>query len=103
MTFFSNIAAALESEARKVEADLAPLWAKIKPLVQATEQDLASVALNAVIAQIPAVAAGTEKFTAATAQVLTALGNEGKTAGINLIEASVQLAYNFVQSLRPAQ
>lgn len=98
---FSSIASAISSAAAKAIADLGPLWEKLKPVVEATAEELAMASLQAVVAQIPAVASGQEKMSAASSQVVTALGAAGKTAAASLITASVQLAFNQIQAMRP--
>lgn len=102
MSFFSNIETAIEAEIKKVEADLAPLWPKVKALVQATETEIANVAVPAVIAQISSIATGAQKFDAAVASVLTTLGGQGKSAVLNLVQGTVQLVYNVIVGNKPA-
>lgn len=101
MSFFTNLEAAVETEIKKAEAELATLWPQVKALVQATETEIANVAVPAVIAQIPAVLTGAQKFEAATAQVLTNLGAEGKSAILGLVQGAVQLIYNAIVGSKP--
>lgn len=100
-SFFSNLGTFLRAEAKKLEGSLGSMWASIKPLVQATEQEVASVAINAVMTQIPLVLNGSVKLSNATASIITSLGTQGKTIAIHFAEAAAQAAYNEIQSLRP--
>lgn len=101
-SFFSNLGSFLRLEAKKAEQELGKLWAGMKPLVVAGEQELAAVAMNAVMTQIPLVLGGSVKLANATASIVTSLGQQGKTIALHLAEAAAQAAYNEIQSLRPA-
>lgn len=93
---FNKLWAALDKEATRVWASLKPLVAQIKPLVIAAEEEIATLALNAVAAQAPLVLSGQVKLQNATSTVITALATQGKGIAANTAQAAVQTAYNFL-------
>ena len=64
-----------------------------KPLVTATAKELAQVALTAVVAEVPKVVSGQEKFKSAVQNVGNTLKAAGKTAAQSVIEAAVEADY----------
>lgn len=75
-----------------------PLAAQIKPLVEAAEEEIATIALNAVMSEAPKVLAGSEKLSNATSTVINSLATNGKRIGANVAQAAVQSAYNFLSA-----
>ena len=64
-----------------------------KPLATATAKELAQVALSAVVAEVPKVISGQEKFNSAVNNVANTLKSAGKTAAQSVIAAAVEAAY----------
>jgi len=103
MSFFTDLEASIAAEAKVLEADIVKVAQYFKPLVLATSTELGTLALNAVLAQAPAVISGQEKLSAAVTSVSSTLTSAGKTAGLGLIETAVQAAHDYVASLpKPA-
>ena len=65
----------------------------LRPLVTVTVKELAQIALNAVVSEVPKVVSGQEKFNSAVNNVANTLKTSGKTAAISLIEVAVEAAY----------
>lgn len=93
---FDKILATLRAVAASIWHDLAPLAAKIKPIVLAAEEEIATVALNAVAFQATQVLSGKAKLSNATNTVINSLGEQGKSIGAAAAQAAVQTAYNFL-------
>lgn len=96
---FAKLWAALVAYATPILNDLKPLVDKIKPLLQATEEEIATLALNAVASEAPKVLSGEEKLSAATSTVINSLASQGKTIAATNAQAAVQTAYNFLSGL----
>ena len=65
----------------------------VRPLITTTAKELAQIALNAVVAEVPKVISGQEKFNSAVNNVANTLKNSGKSAATALIEVAVEAAY----------
>lgn len=98
MSFWSDLEVELAVGVKSLEAELSKVVTYFKPIVLASAQDLAQVAIQAVLAEAPKVISGTEKLSSATSTVLTTLGAAGKTVGITDAMAAVQAAYNAVSA-----
>ena len=96
MSFWTDLENAFKSEVTKLGPVLTNVGHFFKPLIIASAEEVAQIALQAVLTQAPLVISGQEKFNAATANVVSTLGQAGKTQGIALITAAVQGAYNAV-------
>lgn len=99
MSFLSDFETAVIKDAKTIEAELLVIAVDIKPLVIASAEELATIALNAVATQAPLVLSGQEKFSAAVSTVITGLGANGKSIGVSVAEAAVQSAYNTISAL----
>lgn len=93
---FNKLWAAIQTEADKIWVSLKPLVAQIKPMVIAAEEEIATLALNAVATQAPLVLTGQVKLQNATSTVINSLAASGKSISSNLAQAAVQTAYNFL-------
>lgn len=97
--FFSTLWTSLQAEFVKVEAALKPLASKLLPMLEATAEEVATVALNAVATQAPLVLTGQEKLSAATSSVITTLAQQGKSITSANAVAAVQTSYNFLSAI----
>ena len=102
MSFWTDLESAISAEAKALEAKLAQAYQYFKPLVQATAQELGSLALNAVLTEAPAVISGQEKLGNAINNVKSQLLAQGKTAGLGLIETAVQAAHDYMAANKPS-
>lgn len=69
-----------------------------KPIASATAKELAQVALSAVVAELPKVISGQEKFNSAVNNVGNTLKSAGKSAAQSLIEVAVEAAYQSLKA-----
>lgn len=99
MSFWTDFEAAVVKEAHVILAQIEAIAAKLKPLAIATAEDVATIALGAVMQQAPLVISGTEKLAAATAAVITTLGSQGKVVAATNAQAAVQIVYNNLSEL----
>jgi hypothetical protein len=74
------------------------LFSFFKPVAVATAKELGQVALNAVVAEVPKVISGQEKFNSAVQNVKGTLLASGKSAALSLIEVAVQAAYEGLKA-----
>ncbi len=103
MSFWTDLENSIISAAKAAEAKIAAAIQFFKPLALATAEELGTIALNAVLAEAPAVISGQEKLGSAINSVKTQLLSQGKTAGLGLIETAVQAAHDYVATLpKPA-
>lgn len=103
MSFWTDFETAIKAEASKVLAQVEALAVKLKPLAIATAEDVATIALGAVMQQAPLVISGTEKLAAATASVINTLATQGKSVAVANAQAAVQVTYNALSALIPAK
>lgn len=96
--FWQQFEAAVSNGTHALLAQLQALGAKLKPLVEATAEELATVALNAVMAEVPKVLSGQEKLNSATANIVNGLAAQGKTIGAAAAQAAAQTSYNFLSA-----
>ncbi len=99
MTSLAQLEAFLKAEAAKIGPAINAIAKFFKPLVIASLEEIATAALNAVMAQAPKVATGEQKFETAVSEVVTSLGVTGKAVGAALAETAVQSAYNTLSSI----
>ena len=99
MTSLAQLEAWLKSEAAKIGPAINAAAAFFKPMVIAAAEEVATAALNAVMAQAPKVISGEEKFNAAVSDVVTSLGTVGKSVGSALASTAVQSAYNVISAI----
>ena len=97
-SFWSSIGAALSSVFATAVTDVKAIAAYFKPMVQASAQEIATLAMQSVLAEAPKVLAGTEKFSNAVSTVITTLGTQGKAIALSDASAAVQAAYNYVSA-----
>lgn len=98
MSFWTNFELAIKNAAKAAEAEILKIAHQIKPLVVASAEELATVALNAVVNEAPKVISGQEKLNQAVTTVITGLAAQGKTIAISTAEAAVQSAYNTIST-----
>lgn len=103
MSFWTDFETAVEAEATKVWDKVVTLEHQLVPLVVAKAEEIASAALQAVLAQAPLLLSGQEKMSAAVAFVINLLATQGKAAAANLIEAAIQAVYNMLSTIIPTQ
>lgn len=65
----------------------------LRPLFAATAKEIAQIALAAVVAEVPKVISGQEKFNSAVNNVANTLKTSGRAAAVSLIEVAVEAAY----------
>lgn len=94
MSFWTDFDTALESALVKAETAVKAAYQYFKPMVEAGAAEVATAALNAVLAQAPLVITGGEKLSAATASVVSTLATTGKAVATSVAEAAVQAAVN---------
>jgi hypothetical protein len=70
----------------------------VKPLVAPTAKELAEAAMNAFVAEVPKLISGAEKLSSATASVVAALREKGKTVLPSTAATAVQAVYDKVMS-----
>lgn len=99
MTSWAQLEAFLKSEAAKIGPAINAIAKSIKPMVEASLEEVATVALNAVMAEAPKVISGAEKFSSAVSTVISSVGANGKTVGLSLAQVSVQSAYNTLSAI----
>lgn len=98
MSFWTSLESELTAAIKSLGPQITAAANYFKPMVQASAQELAQVALQAVLAQAPAVISGQQKLSNATSQVLTTLGTAGKTVAVADATAAIQAAYNAVSA-----
>jgi hypothetical protein len=97
-SFFSSLETAVVTEAQKVVSALKP----VEPFVEATAEELAPIAVQAVAGQALATTTGAVKFFAAVSNVVSTLASQGKSVARSNAASAVQAAYNAIwQQLAP--
>lgn len=99
MSFWNEVEHFLRKALDEVGDALLVLANKIKPLVIAGAEEIATSALNAVMAEAPKVVSGAVKFDSAVNTVITGLAARGKSVGAAVASAAVQTAYNELSAL----
>lgn len=92
-----------EAYLKTVEAEFVEVADKFLPAIEnvfeVALEDLAEIAVGAVLKQAPLVLDGTEKFGNAVASVVQTVEASGKTVAIQTAQTAVQTAYLTVQSV----
>lgn len=106
MSQISTLLAALEAKAETVKDEILQ-WAdtfgaEVINDIEIGVEELAGIALNAVIAEAPKVVSGTEKFGNAVASVVQTVEAQGKTIAIQTAQMSVQQAVAVAQDVAKA-
>lgn len=99
MSFWNDVEHFLKEAIDQLGDELVHLAKLIKPLVVAGAEELATSALNAVMAEAPKVVAGTVKFDSAVSTVVTGLAGRGKSVAVSVAAAAVQTAYNELSAI----
>lgn len=99
MSFWTDFESFVKIAIHAVETELASIATKIKPLLIAGAEELATAALNAVMAEAPKVISGSEKLDSAVSSVITGLAGRGKSVGAAVAQAAVQTAYNELSAI----
>jgi hypothetical protein len=99
MTSWAQLEAFLKMEAAKIGPAINAIAQFFKPMAVASLEEIATAALNSVMAEAPKVLAGTEKFANAVSNVITTAGQNGKVVAASLAETAVQAAYNTLSTI----
>ena len=99
MSFWNDFETFLKNAINAVGNTLGSIAVHIKPILVAGAEEVATAALNAVMAEAPKVISGSEKFDSAVSNVVTGLASRGKSVGIAVASAAVQTAYNELSAL----
>ena len=106
MSELSSFVAALEAEAEKVKdaivAEAKTLIPEVISDVEVALEDIAKVALDAVLAAAPMVLSGSEKFGQAVTDVIQSVEKSGKTIVLATAHMAVQQAYLAAQTVAKA-
>lgn len=94
MSFWSDFSTALEKAITAAGAQVKAAEQYFGPKILAGAEEVATIALNAALAQAPAVLSGSEKLSAATSSVVSTLAASGKSVAVNIAETAVQAAVN---------
>lgn len=99
MSFWNDFDLFLKNALKAVGDGIKNFATLIKPVVQAGAEEIATAALNAVMAEAPKVISGSEKFDSAVSNVVTGLSSRGKAVAVSVAAAAVQTAYNELSAL----
>lgn len=99
MSFWTDFDKFLKDAINAISNELGHFADLIKPLLIAGAEEIATSALNAVMAEAPKVISGSEKFDSAVNNVVTGLASRGKAVGVAVAAAAVQTAYNELSAL----
>lgn len=103
MSFFTDLLTEIETEAKALEAKIAPVAQAFEQQIigdiEIAAKDLAQIAVNAVLAQASATLSGSEKFGQAVTNVIQTIEAAGKGVAISTAQTAVQQAYSAVQSV----
>lgn len=94
MSFWTDFDAFLSKAVTAAKTEVEAVAQYFTPMVEAGAEEVATTALQAVLAQAPLVIAGTEKLSAATASVVSTLASAGKSVAVNIAQTAVQAAVN---------
>lgn len=94
MSFWTDFDAALNKAVAAAKTELVVVAQYFLPKVEAGAEEVAVVALQAVLTQAPALISGKEKLSSATSSVVSAVTASGKTIAVNIAETAVQAAVN---------
>lgn len=104
MSFWTTMESAISAALKAAEAEVAAIATKIKPLIEASAEEVGQVALQSVLSQATSVLSGQEKLSAATSSVVSTLATQGKAVLASTAETAVQTAFNMIAaSLTPAK
>lgn len=101
MSFWTDFEKYVHTAVQSVSAEILLIAHKIKPLVVASADELAHLAVKAVIAEAPKVISGQEKLASAVSNLVTTLAKAGKSVAATTAEAAIQVAYNEIASHLP--
>jgi hypothetical protein len=99
MSFWTDFEHFIKDALDKIGDEVVHLVTLIKPIVVAGAEEVATAALNAVMAEAPKVISGAEKFDSAVSNVVTGLAGRGKAVAATVAAAAVQTAYNELSAL----
>lgn len=86
----------IEADVIKVADEFLP---ELEDILEVALEDLAEIAVGAVLKEAPLVIDGTEKFGSAVATVIQTVEASGKTVALQTAQTAVQTAYLTVQSV----
>jgi hypothetical protein len=98
MSFWTDFEASIHTAIINTWAEIEKIGTLIKPMAIATAEDVATIALGAVMQQAPLVLSGSIKLANATASVISTLASQGKSVVASQAEAAVQATYNELSS-----
>jgi len=75
----------------------------LRPIAAASAKEIAQIALAAVMAEVPKVLSGQEKFNSAVNNVTGTLKVSGKAVAVSLVEVAVEAAYQGLSNSLKAQ
>ena len=101
MSFWVNLESAITTGLKAVEAELIALAGKLAPLVEASAEEIAQIALQSVLTQATATISGKEKLSAAVSNVVSTLASQGKSVLASTAETAVQTAFNMASAAIP--
>lgn len=97
--FVTELESFFKNAATKVENFAAQMLPKVEAVLEVALEDLATIAGQAVLAQLPLAISGQEKFGAAVANVVQTVEASGKTIAISTAQAVVQIAALTAQNV----
>jgi hypothetical protein len=100
MSFWTDFETLLTKAVKAAEADVVLVAQYFKPKLVAGAEEIATIALQAVLAQAPKLISGSEKLSAATSAVVSAVSASGKTIAVNIAETAVQAAVNALTPVK---
>lgn len=100
--FFANLVTEAEAKLTELvasgEAEAIAIYDKVEPIVVAEAENFAvalgTIALGAVLKQVPLMLSGTEKFGAAVADTVMTVETQGKTIAHSDAQAAVQQSFD---------
>lgn len=97
--FLNALETAVESMKDQILGSASSFLGELESGAEAALEDLAGVALNAVVAQAPLLITGQEKFGGAVTAVVQAVEAGGKTVAVQTAQMAVQQAYLAAQQV----
>lgn len=94
MSFWTDFDTELNKAVAVAKTEIAAALQWFKPRVEAGAEEIATVALQAVLAQAPLLISGQVKLSNATSAIVSAVTVSGKTIAVNIAETAVQAAVN---------
>lgn len=104
MSFWTDLESGITNMIKAMGAELEAIATKLEPLVEATAEQVAQIALTSVAQQATATLTGQEKLNAAVSNVVSTLASQGKAVLASTAETAVQTAYTMASNaIQPAK